>query len=623
MVQYRCTNKRSVGVFMRRFIHTKIIPLCCVVLGIWIGTYIVFQEIGLIDQGFYLFYPGENIIFLFKYRNPSLISIKFLIASGAGFFIGHIYRSIIKNRDFSKKIKKNSQGSSRWAESKDIKKGGFLKNSSSIVLGHLPSFQKTLKQDGTCSGSYKKGELVTYQGNSNTLLIGATRSGKGVGVIMPTLVTWKESIIVLDLKGELASHTLEYRSQFSRVLLFSPDTPENSARYNPLDSVRRDSNMYDDLTSLAFKLWPEQEESDKDFWNTVPRRLFTIIGYYLITQKPMEKQNLSEISRFLSQTHGYIRGEDFNNDYPLALIGLSMIERANYIDTKASSIIKSIANDIMSEVNARETWEGHKAHFDAVMAIYNSPAVEAVTCFSDFQILDFLQQEKPTTLYLVFSEETKTKLASLIRIIFNQFSSVIMRQYNPIIKNNLLILIDEFYQLGKMKEVEQGLAVLAGYGVRYMLVIQSLSMIEQLYGASNSIMDNCGIKIIMKVNNYDTAEKLSKALGEKTLHVENRSKQVEGHASFSDSTIGRRLLDANEIMRLDMNDVVILGSNYPIKAHKVIYFKDTRFKEIWGEIPQHKLHSITSLDIPCKNSFLEDNLEDLSLEEVEKDIPQE
>ncbi len=587
---------------MKRWIYTRIIPLVFFLVMIEVYTWIVMKPYFLSRW----ILPGENIYWYILSKNTALIPSWYFIGTFLATLGAISIQSIINNKDFSKKQKKGSRGSSKWATKRDIKKFGFLRNETGIILGHSNISQKTIGNSGTIKGKYANEELYVYDGPSNIMLIGSTRSGKGIGVILPTLEHWKESIVVLDLKGELARHTLQHRSKFSDVYIISPDNTDISAGFNPLDTVRRDIKRYDDLRALSYKIWPKLE-GDKDFWRGKPRDLFCIIGYYLIEMAEQTGQpnpSIADIVLFLLDHHGTIPGEDFDpEEVPIPTIGFNLIATATYSDYEQGEIVKKTAFDFIQGVRTIETWEGHWRNFKDELSDYISPSLQKITKSSDFDIIDLISREKPITVYLVFNDESKTQYEKYIRLVFNSFTSVIMREENPIKNNKCLMLIDEFYQLGKMSEVEKGMAVLAGYGVQFMLVVQSIAMINQLYGRSNSLMDNCDIKLVMNVNDYDTAEHISKAIGTKTIKYENRSQTPGKTANFSETSIGRRLLDANEVLRLGRNNVIILGADYPIMAGKVIYFRDTRFRSIWKETPLSNLQKFLSPGHATHQSF--------------------
>src|SRR5882757_4355254 len=110
-------------------------------------------------------------------------------------------------------------GSARWADIREVRRAGLL-GPDGVVLGRL-------------GGSY-----LRHDGPEHVLCFAPTRSGKGVGLVIPTLLTWPYSTVVHDIKGENFQLTSGWRARFGSVLLFDPTNPA-SAAYNPLLEIRK------------------------------------------------------------------------------------------------------------------------------------------------------------------------------------------------------------------------------------------------------------------------------------------------------------------------------------------------------------------------------------------------
>jgi type IV secretion system protein VirD4 len=122
-------------------------------------------------------------------------------------------------------------GSARWATEKEIRTAGLL-NPDGVVLGQLGC------------------HYLRHDGPEHVLCFAPTRSGKGVGLVIPTLLTWPGSVIVHDIKGENCPLTAGWRERFGRVLLFDPTNPDSSP-YNPLLEVRRGDAEIRDVQNIA------------------------------------------------------------------------------------------------------------------------------------------------------------------------------------------------------------------------------------------------------------------------------------------------------------------------------------------------------------------------------------
>lgn len=220
------------------------------------------------------------------------------------------------------------------------------------------------------------------------------------------------------------------------------------------------------------------------------------------------------------------------------------------------------------------------------LGLYRDPVVAAVTGRSDWRIADLVDPQTPTSLYLVVPPSDISRTKPLIRLILNQIGRRLTEELNPAARQKLLLMLDEFPALGRLDFFESALAFMAGYGIRSVLIAQSLNQIEKAYGANNSILDNCHVRVAFATNDERTARRISEALG--TATEQRDQKNFAGHRlspwlshlMVSRSETARPLLTPGEVMQLPPSDAIVMVSGMaPIRTKKVRYYEDGRFGE--------------------------------------------
>jgi len=170
-------------------------------------------------------------------------------------------------------------GSARWAEPAEVRRAGLL-GSAGVMLGELD------------------GEYLRHDGPEHVMAFAPTRSGKGVGLVVPTLLSWTGSTVVHDIKGENWELTAGFRSRFSHCLLFNP-TDARSARYNPLLEVRRGADEVRDVQNIADILVdPEGALERRNHWEKTSHSL--LVGAILHVLHAEEEKTLARVAAFLS-----------------------------------------------------------------------------------------------------------------------------------------------------------------------------------------------------------------------------------------------------------------------------------------------------------------------------------
>lgn len=439
-------------------------------------------------------------------------------------------------------------GAARFATERELRRHGF-RAASGIVVGR------------------KRGEFLTFGGSEHVIVEAPTRSGKGVGIVIPNLLTWEGSVVVLDVKRENYDATAGFRSAYGQaVYLFNPTEREGrTARYNPLSYIDR-SNPDDiiiELQKIATMLFIAPEHGEA-FWANGARTGFTGVGAYLAETKA-NPLTLGEIYRHM--TDGDVR-DFFKRELANPALALSigcrtaLADFAGGSDNSFADIKKTITN---------------------VLGLWLNPVVDAATSVSDFDLRDL--RKRPMSIYLGVSPDELDRIAPLYNLLFQQLIDLNVRdlpdETTPV---PVLVILDEFARLGRASVIASAFSYVAGYGIRLLPVIQSRSQLRGVYGehVADEIVANCGVEVAFTPKELRVANDLSERLGylgqdsvTKSLTINgllaNRSKSISEHR--------RALLLPQELMQFPPAKLILLrGGIPPIIGDKIIYYKSRFFE---------------------------------------------
>jgi type IV secretion system protein VirD4 len=503
---------------------------------------------------------------------------------------------------------KNLHGSAHWATYQEIKEMSLLEGSGVYVGGWIKH-----KYGGERLRAFFEGRSVSTQlylrhgGPEHLLCFAPTRSGKGVGLILPTLLSWPHSSVVFDIKGENWALTSGWRkSQGQVVLKFDPsDSSGASACFNPFEEIRLDSaSAIPDTQNLVSMILDPEGKGLDDYWN---KAAFAFLGGALlhcliaVRHKEGRSANLTDLSYLLADKSRPIKevfAEMLQTDhntmldeiYPDGHCGKDVLHE----------FISSAARDMLNKADSELS--GVVSTAGANLALYRDPVVSFNISRSDFHIHDLMNHERPVNLYLVVSPADINRLRPLIRIIvtllINRVSAKMEFAGGSSIaayRHRLLLMLDELTALGKLSVLEKGIAFVAGYGVKCYLIVQDIVQLNGVYGKDNALMANCHVRIAYAPNTIETAKVLSDMTG-KTTVVEQKT-SLSGaragrlkNASVSVSETARPLLTADECMRLpgpqkDSSGKVLAGGDMlifvagrsPVYGKQILYFLDPVF----------------------------------------------
>lgn len=444
-------------------------------------------------------------------------------------------------------------GSARWADKREVEAAGLIDN------------------DGVVLGRYDR-HYLRHDGPEHVLCFAPTRSGKGVGLVVPSLLTWPGSAIVHDIKGENWQLTAGFRALHGRVLLFDPTNSRSSA-YNPLLEVRRGEWEVRDVQNIADILVdPEGSLEKRNHWEKTSHAL--LVGAILHVLYAEPDKTLAGVAAFLSDPKR-----------PIESTLAAMMKTAHLGDAGPHPVIASAARELLNKSDNERS--GVLSTAMSFLGLYRDPVVAGVTRRCDWRISDIVGGTQPATLYLVVPPSDINRTKPLIRLILNQIGRRLTEDLaTKTTRHRLLLMLDEFPALGRLDFFESALAFMAGYGLKSFLIAQSLNQIEKAYGPNNSVLDNCHVRVSFATNDERTAKRVSDALGTATEmramknYAGHRLSPWLGHLMVSRQETARQLLTPGEIMQLPPTDeIVMVAGAPPIRAKKARYYEDAGFKE--------------------------------------------
>lgn len=484
------------------------------------------------------------------YAPPIFIEGAIIAASGGFMAVAvAIFMSVLRARE-SQNV--DTYGSARWAEPRDVRSAGLF-DPDGVVLGKLDH------------------HYLRHDGPEHVLCFAPTRSGKGVGLVIPSLLTWPGSAIVHDIKGENWQLTSGFRAEHGRVLLFDP-TNANSSAYNPLLEVRRGEWEVRDVQNIADILVdPEGSLEKRNHWEKTSHAL--LVGAILHVLYAEADKTLTGVANFLSDPK---RG--------IELTLKAMMVTAHLGEAGPHPVIASAARELLNKSGNERS--GVLSTAMSFLGLYRDPVVAKVTRRCDWRIADLVESPDPVTLYLVVPPSDINRTKPLIRLILNQIGRRLTEDLaGHDRRHRLLLMLDEFPALGRLDFFESALAFMAGYGLKSFLIAQSLNQIEKAYGPNNSILDNCHVRVSFATNDERTAKRVSDALGTATElramknYAGHRLSPWLGHLMVSRQETARPLLTPGEVMQLPPSDeIVMVAGTPPIRAKKARYFEDAQFQ---------------------------------------------
>jgi type IV secretion system protein VirD4 len=565
-----------------RFIIRPVAVFGTILAGLWLATQWTAAMLDYQRQlgapmisllGWPVYHPWRLFEWWYAFEShaPDVFAIGGVIATFGGFMAAPVAWLFGPQRNREGR-QATTFGSARWASADEIDKAG-LHGDAGVMLGQFGP------------------RYLRHAGPAHVLALAPTRSGKGVGLVIPTLLSWTGSVIVIDIKQENWALTAGWRSSFSHCLYFNP-TEAHSIRYNPLLEVRKGAHEVRDAQNIADILVdPEGTQKTLNHWDRTSHEL--LVGAILHVLYAEADKSLNRVVGLLS---------DPARPFEQTLRAMMATNHLGSIDApQPHPVVAAIARSLLDKSDNERS--GVHSTALSYLSLYRDPMIARATSTCDFRISDLIDAAHPVSLYLTIPPSDLSRTRSLIRLLLNQIARrltegaasppkegaaihIAGRQSRTARRqrHDVLLMLDEFPALGRLDFFHSALAFMAGYGIRAFIVAQSLNQIDALYGPHNAIVENCDIRISFACNDDHTAKRLSESLGtatERQLRHNYAGRRMAlwlPHVSISEQDSARPLLTPDEIRRLPKSDALILVSGMaPIRARKLRYYRDGRF----------------------------------------------
>ncbi len=420
----------------------------------------------------------------------------------------------------------------------------------------------------------KGGQLLRYAGQAHLLTIAPTRSGKGVGAIIPNLLTADRSVFCIDPKGENARITARARSRFGQVYVLDPFdiSGQPSAAFNPLAGLDPDSlDLAEDAALLADALVHDPPgQMGEAHWNEEAKALIAGLILYVVCEEPAATRTLATVRELLTLSPG-----DF-------AATLKIMQKT----MGAGGLIRRAANRHLgkSEREASGVLSSAQRHTHFL----DSARINQTMASSDFRFADL--KEAKATVFLVLPPERLDAYSRWLRLMVAQAIHDLARSPGrpaaPV-----LFLLDEFAALGRLEPVERAFGLMAGYGLQLWPILKDMHQLWSTYGErAGTFVSNAGMVQIFNVADVETASWVSKSIGATNMTYQTTGTSTSRggmqlfetkSASVSTHLSRRELMTPDEIMRLDSSlEILLRQGEAPVIAAKIRYFDDPAFRNL-------------------------------------------
>ncbi len=457
-------------------------------------------------------------------------------------------------------------GDARFASAGEVARAGLIHssdrpNTPSILIGRF------------------KGRYLALPGQLSVMLSAPTRSGKGVGVVIPNLLNWPDSVVVLDIKGENHAITAGYRAAHGQaVYAFSPfDEQARSHRWNPLTAVRTSPlHRVGDLLGIGQVFFPNDGSgtSSEAFFNDQARNLFLGLGLLLLETPELPRT----VGEMLRQSSG--KGQPLKDH-----LGSQITQRRDQDNPLTDECVDALQR-LLS--NSENTLSSVVATFHAPLTIFADAVVDAATSADDFRLEDLRRQ--PMSVFVRIPPHRLANARPLLNLFFSQLVSLNTQhlpEQDPSLKLQCLLVNDEFAAMGRVGVITHSAAFLAGYNLRLLTVVQAMSQLDAVYGdkEARTFATNHGLQILFAPREQRDADEYSAMLGQFTERATSRgrSRSFSGHGhstvSRNESEQRRALLLPQEFKELGRERLVVIFENCkPILGEKIRYHRDKVFQ---------------------------------------------
>lgn len=447
-------------------------------------------------------------------------------------------------------------GAARFANTAEIRKAGLLDPKGGL--------------DKTILVGKKNGRYLTYGGYQFVILAAPTRSGKGVGIVVPNCLNYSDSLVVLDIKGENFDITSGFRAKHGqKVYLFAPfDEAGVTHRYNPLEYISDDpAQRLGDIDAIGTALYSGGNQNDK-FWSENAKDLFRGLCLFVLERKDLPK------------TFGEILRQASGKGKPLKEYIFEELKKAQDTGHPFSNACIDCLNRVLS--NSENTLAGIVATFGTPLLIFQNPRVDLATSANDFNLREVRRERM--SIYFKMPPNKLKEGSVLVNLFFDQLLNLntrVLPSQDKTLKQQCLVLLDEMTSIGKVAMIAQAVSYMAGYNMRLLTIIQNKSQLEDVYGKAGALtlLSNHALMVMYAPSPtvQSDAQEYSEMLGYETVKSRSRTSSMQS-SSTSTSDQRRALMLPQEIRELGQTrEIVSLENCKPILCDKIRYYEDPDF----------------------------------------------
>lgn len=447
-------------------------------------------------------------------------------------------------------------GAARFANTAEIRKAGLLDPKGGL--------------DKTILVGKKNGRYLTYGGYQFVILAAPTRSGKGVGIVVPNCLNYSDSLVVLDIKGENFDITSGFRAKHGqKVYLFAPfDEAGVTHRYNPLEYISDDpAQRLGDIDAIGTALYSGGNQNDK-FWSENAKDLFRGLCLFVLERKDLPK------------TFGEILRQASGKGKPLKEYIFEELKKAQDTGHPFSNACIDCLNRVLS--NSENTLAGIVATFGTPLLIFQNPRVDLATSANDFDLREVRRERM--SIYFKMPPNKLKEGSVLVNLFFDQLLNLntrVLPSQDKTLKQQCLVLLDEMTSIGKVAMIAQAVSYMAGYNMRLLTIIQNKSQLEDVYGKAGALtlLSNHALMVMYAPSPtvQSDAQEYSEMLGYETVKSRSRTSSMQ-LSSTSTSDQRRALMLPQEIHELGQTrEIVSLENCKPILCDKIRYYEDPDF----------------------------------------------
>lgn len=590
-------------------------------------------------------------------------------------------------------------GTARKATEKELAERGYMNRHGVVLAqtyNAKVTAKKIFKSEDSQTGELvkkaslslkcrKPGKLICHSGDVHTFIAAPSGTGKNIGPIFATLLNYYKQVFVLDPKGENFDTTSKFRSKFSRIIRFDPTDKYRTLRINPVNEIRDGIDYaYADCNAIADAIIPAGDP--KNIYFTDSAKGIVTSALLHIRYSDFNDKSLGGLRDFLSSGSendfnellnsknsgnpntssalGKAQAEAMASTKHFFIVTEKMWKKENYkyknpktgeieirnrlkdqgyeigqkmYSSKLDDLVRKGAADILS-TNHKELASVWKT-IAAAIQLFDEEGVRFATSESDFEIDDFFNTDKPISFYFTVPYSDLGRLSPIVKIIITLILKRLMEGTTGFgtkrLPFDLLFILDEFPVLRKFELIAEIMGISRGYNCFFMIICQTMKQLVEIYGPNHPFMDHCQVHLYYAPDDVGDAERISRAIGNETVHEEKVSRNGalkigSSNLNYSDNNMGRALFDAADILRLPPECALIRIQGMQVYiAKKEVFYNDFRFKnkaaregleieELYAEaagLPSRKRKAAAI----AKNKALEESMEENRNEKPEND----